>query len=78
MSNRIENVMYTTSYEQRKNALQLLALVQELDGWSAQPELVLGTCLALSFRDVSYIQTDKPGNAKTRSAWPGRMNGKRL
>lgn len=45
--------MYATSSGQRETALKLIRLGRELGTDTATEELVLGTALALSFRDVS-------------------------
>lgn len=54
LANRNENAMYTTSLEQRDSAMRLLRMCQEAGGFAGDSaDLILGTVLAISFRDVS-------------------------
>jgi hypothetical protein len=54
LANRNENAMYTTSLDQRDSAMRLLRMCQEAGGCADDSaDLMLGTVLAISFRDVS-------------------------
>ena len=53
LSERVDNSMYHTSWEQRNAALARLDLCTKLVAKPHEEDLILGATLALSFRDVS-------------------------
>ncbi len=73
LADRNENAMYATSFDQRKTALQLVRLGRELGSDKARDDLILGTMLALSFRDVCQDTI-----SANDSVWLGRSYGKSL